>query len=70
MEYRAILEGPRWARCDKFAKDVAFWLGIECEVERETSWAREKVRIVLRGNDAAVMKAAETIDASVKAYNK
>lgn len=68
--FRFRCSGPRWARFDIAAKDLAHSLGLRCEVDRDTTILREHVRGTVTGDEDVVNRFAQLVQAMIEDYNR
>lgn len=68
MNYRDIIQGPRWAGISTFIKDECWGRGLDLTIESEKGWIRETVRIEISGDDAKVEAFRRDLYSALEAY--
>ena len=66
----SYIRGPRWARSDQAIKNKCWSLGLKCRVERETTLLRETVRFTVEGEEVKLLAFIESLELSVREWNK
>jgi hypothetical protein len=67
---KAIIKGPRWARCDEFLKDLTFQMGLEIQVERDTCLLRESVRYKVKGMKSELVLFEREVNSVLSEWNR
>lgn len=60
---------PRWAKVSSFIKDVAFELGLECEVDVDKGLIRERGRFKVSGDENALRLFKKAFESAAEKYN-
>ena len=68
-EIKSYIDGPRWARSDRFIETAALLSGLECEVNRETSLLREHVRFKVSGKESGLREFESLLRDAVARYS-
>ena len=67
--YKNIIEGPRWARSDKFIKELCFIHEVEYKIDRDVGLFKETVYFKIWGDNNDVNIVRRKILEAVKDYN-
>lgn len=66
------VSGPKSAKIPQYLKDLAWEIGIECQVESDASWLSigENVSVRLRGDQSKIDQFCNHVILSVEEYSK
>lgn len=63
-------EAPKWAKVESFVKDHAMLLKLQCTVEVERGWFRERGRVTVVGEGDACTRFIGRFDRAIDIFNR
>ena len=65
---KSTWEAPRWAKVSSFIRDVAWHLGLECEINVDKGLIRERGRFKVSGEENKLKTFKKALASAIKEY--